>query len=51
MSANEKELLNIIREHENPKKALEIAFDLLITFLEKHEVPQDTSVESPRATA
>lgn len=51
MSTNEKELLNIIREHENPKKALEIAFDLLITFLEKREAPQDTSFESPQVTA
>ena len=45
MTKNERELLNMIRSHEDPEKALRIALDLLIIFLEKHEEPQDTSSE------
>ena len=43
MTENELELLYIIRNHDNPEKALGIAIDLLIDFLEKREAPQDTS--------
>lgn len=43
MTDNENELLNIIRDYNNPEQAVEIAINLLIDFLEKHEVPQDTS--------
>lgn len=42
MTNNEKELLNIIHQHSNPEKALKIAMDLMIDFLEKHEALQDT---------
>jgi hypothetical protein len=51
MSNNEKELITIIREHDNPEKALEIAFDLLLTFLDGREAPQGTSSVCPRASA
>ena len=51
MSNNEKELLNIIREHDNPEQAIEIAIKLMIGFLEKREEPQDTSSERPRVSA
>lgn len=51
MSNNEKELITIIREHDDPQKALEMAFDLLLTFLNWHEEPQDTSSARPRITA
>lgn len=51
MSTNEKELLNIIREYDNPEQAIEIAVKLMIDFLEKHEEPQDTSSEHPRVSA
>lgn len=50
MSTNEKELINLIREHDDPKKALEIAFDLLLTFLDEREAPQDTSAVHLRVT-
>ena len=51
MSNNEKELLNIIRNHDNPEQAVEIAIKLMFDFLEKHEEPQDTSFVHPRVSA
>ena len=51
MSNNEKELLAIIREHDNPETAIEIAIELLITFLDEREAPQDTSAAHLRVTA
>ena len=51
MSNNEKELLQIIREHDNPEQALDIAIGLMFDFLEKHEEPQDTSFEHPLVSA
>ena len=43
MTENERELINLIRENDNPQKALAIAMELMIDFLEKYEAPQDTS--------
>jgi hypothetical protein len=43
MTDNEKELLRIIRSHDNPEQAVEIAINLLIDFSAKHEVPLNTS--------
>lgn len=51
MTDNERELLNIIRTHDNPERAVEIAINLMIDFLAQHEVPQDTSFERPRESA
>lgn len=51
MTANEKELLNIIRTHDNPEQALDMAIRLMIDFLEQHEEPQDTSFVHPRVSA
>ena len=51
MTNNELELLYIIRTNENPKKALEVALELLIDFLEKPEALQDTSSVHPRESA
>ena len=51
MTDNELELLYIIRTNENPKKALEIALDLMIDFLAKREAPPDTSSVHPRESA
>ena len=45
MTNNEKELLNIIHQHSNPEKAVKIAMDIMIDFLEKYEGLQDTSSE------
>ena len=51
MSNNEKELISIIREHDDPKQAVEIAIKLMFDFLERRGVPQDTSFEHPRVSA
>lgn len=51
MTENEKELLELIRSSEDPKKALAEAIELLITFLDEHEAPQDTSPSRHRAIA
>lgn len=42
MTENEKELLNIIRNHANPAQAIEIAMELMIEFLAKREEPPGT---------
>lgn len=51
MTNNERELLNIIRGCENPKRATEMALNLLIDFLATREEPQDTSSVHPRVSA
>ena len=51
MTDNEKELLTIIRQQDNPAQAVDIAIKLMIDFLEKREVPRDTSFEHPRVSA
>lgn len=51
MTENEKKLLEIIRNHPETEQAVEIAINLLIDFLEKHEVPQGTSSVHPRESA
>ena len=43
MTTNEKELLDLIQQHPNPKKALEIAMELMTDFLKNYEESQDTS--------
>lgn len=51
MTDNEKELLHIIRTHDNSECTIEIAINLLIDFLAKHEAPQDTfSVHLPESS-
>lgn len=51
MTTNEAELINIIRNHENPTQAFDIALSLMLDFLALHEAPQDTFAETPRVTA
>ena len=51
MTDNERELLNIIRGHDDPDQAVKFAIDLLIDFLVKREVPQGTSSEPPQEVA
>lgn len=43
MTNNEKELLNIIRQHSNHTQALKTAMELMIDFLTNYEEPQGTS--------
>lgn len=37
MTNNELELLHIIRENENPEQALNIAIEIILSYLEQHE--------------
>ena len=45
MTDNEKELLQIVREHKDPTYAVDFALKLMIDFLKTREAPQDTSFE------
>ena len=51
MTDNEKELLSIIRTHDDPSRAVEIAISLLIDFLKTREAPQGTSSALHRESA
>ena len=37
MTANEIELINIIRENDNPEKAIATAVDIILLYLVQHE--------------
>lgn len=37
MTDNEKELLNIIRENDNPEQAIVTAVETILSFLKRHE--------------
>jgi hypothetical protein len=41
MTNNEMKLLNIIKNHDNPEKAIEIAVKTIIAFLEQDESSQE----------
>lgn len=51
MTNNEQELLNIIRNNDNPERAIEIAITLMIDFLKPREEPPNTSFEHPQVFA
>ena len=51
MTDNERELFNIIREHDNPVRAVDFAINLLIDFSKKHGAPRGTSSVHPRESA
>lgn len=51
MTDKEMELLYIIRNHDNPKEALNYALLLMFDFLKKPEELQDTSSEHHRESA
>lgn len=51
MTENEKALLEAIRNHPEPERAVEIAINLMIDFLAKRGVPRDTSSVHPRESA
>lgn len=44
MTSNEKELLNIIRQHSNHEQAVEIAIKTILGFLEQHGSCQEPTV-------
>lgn len=43
MTENEKELIKLIRENDNPSQALATAMELMIDFLKNYGALQDTS--------
>ena len=45
MTANEETLLSIIRENDNPEQALQIAIEIITTFLEQSVSSQEPSVD------
>ena len=51
MSKNEMELINIIRENDNPEQAVLIAIETIISFLEQHESSQLPFVASLQGQA
>ena len=44
MTDNEKELLHIIRAHDNPKRAIEIALKTILAFLMQDESSQEQPI-------
>jgi hypothetical protein len=51
MTGNERELIDIIRGHDDPERAVKIALDLMVDFLAKLEALQDTSSVRPLESA
>lgn len=51
MTENEKELLRIIRTHDNPEQALEIATKIILSFVKPHESYQEQSAACQQALA
>ena len=51
MTDNEKELLNIINSHDDPKLALEIAIQTISIYLEQRESNREPSVVRSQALA
>ena len=41
MTVNEKELIKMIRENDNPKKALAMAVDIILMYLTLHESSEE----------
>ena len=51
MTANEEELINLIRENDNPARALATAVDIVISFLKQHESSEEQVVAGLRELA
>lgn len=51
MTEHEKELINIIRTHNDPEQALEIATQIILAFVEQHESSQAPFVACRQAHA
>lgn len=51
MTDNEKELINLIRENDNPEQALMTATVIILDFLKQHESCQEASVAYLQALA
>ena len=51
MTNNEQKLLDIIREHDNPEQAFEIALKIILEFLEQGESSQEQPLVCSREPA
>lgn len=51
MKDNERELLNLIRKHDNPERALEIALNIILEFLAQDGSSQERPVVCSRESA
>ena len=51
MTENEKELIKLIRENDNPEQALMTATAIILDFLKQHESYQEASVACLQALA
>ena len=49
MTDNDKELLNMIRENDNPERALLTATKTILDFLKQHESSEGRAVVCPQA--
>lgn len=47
MTENEQELINLIQSHAHPEKALQIAVDIILAFLEQDLSSQEPQIASP----
>ena len=53
MSENEKELLSIIRENDNPEQAMLVAVEIILGYLKRHESsgsPSSAGLREPCGT-
>ncbi len=48
MTQEQTELINIIKETNNPAKAIAMAIEIITDFLQRHESCREPSVDSPR---
>ena len=51
MTNREKELLHIIRQHDNPEQALEITLKIIAEFLEQDESSQEQPLVCPQESS
>ena len=51
MTANEIELINLIRDNENPNQALSTAVDIILLYLTQHESFEVQAAVAPQALA
>ena len=51
MTANEQELINLIRENDNPEKAIMAAAVIILGFLKQHESSAKQAAAVPRELA
>lgn len=54
MSKNEMELIGLVREHDDPGRALQVAAEVILTYLKQHgssEVPAAADPPVPAGTS